>query len=220
MQFRRGLEAIFDHRFVRLRRAEAKGSEQGGDERRACQGPPNPSGDRLGSDNSVRIPSGHGCRSPPNILLASVRAFASSQTRARSSAITPSGRATCAIASITERSTRENDSAAIASIRHERSAPRSRSSLRSKPLPRDVPPDRFAGDKEDGQKPVLGSSRVKRNRHKVSTRRILDKELTPRLVEQGAHHLRHIADVESFQARGSRRAHANLRRFHAGIAGR
>ena len=85
---------------------------------------------------------------------------------------------------------------------------------------RDVPPDRLARDQEDRQKTVLCGGRVERNRHKILPRPVLDEDLPSGLVEQRPNDLRHIGDVERLHGRRFRRAHANLRRFQAGTAGR
>src|SRR5271170_2113299 len=85
---------------------------------------------------------------------------------------------------------------------------------------RDVPPDRLARDEEDRQKTVLCGGGVEWNRNKILPWAILNQDLPSGLVEQRPNDLRHIRNVERLEGRRFRRAHANLRRFQAGTAGR
>ena len=115
---------------------------------------------------------------------------------------------------------RRTYSASIASIRHESSAPRSRLSFNSKPRPvtsRQIasPATRKTGRRPSSAAAASNGIGTRSCRGPSSTR------ISPSgLVEQRPNDLRHIGNVERLQGRRFHRAHANLRRFQAGTAGR
>src|ERR1700677_3240311 len=116
MDVGRRLQTPLDHRLIGFRRnGERKPDRQSRERQRREES----------SSPPIALPPDSRC-DHPNAFLASARGVASSNTRARSSTIPPPGRATIAIASMTDNRTQESPSARIASIRQDMSAPRSR----------------------------------------------------------------------------------------------
>ena len=83
-----------------------------------------------------------------------------------------------------------------------------------------VAPDRLCGDQEHRQKPVLGGCGVERDADQVPARPVLDEDVPVGLDQERPNDAGHMRGIKRLQGDSVGRGHANLRRFHAGIAGR